>query len=85
MPRLRTTDQPLPPDDPRAGSPKPAATRCRPCPRCYVPLVLERQYRTRGLSGVESRHETYICPACDARFQHGPVEGHWKTLGEAVG
>jgi hypothetical protein len=47
--------------------------------------VLERQYRTRGLSGVESRHETYICPACDARFQHGPVEGHWKTLGEAVG
>jgi hypothetical protein len=52
----------------------------RPCPRCYVPLVLERQYRSRGLSGSESLHETYICPACDARFQHSPAEGRWREI-----
>jgi hypothetical protein len=45
-----------------------------------VPLVLERQFRSRGLSGTETVHETYICPACDARFQHSPVEGRWREL-----
>jgi len=60
--------------------PKPAA-RCRPCPRCYVPLVLEREYTSRGLSGTESIHQAYVCPACDARFQHSPAENRWKEVG----
>jgi hypothetical protein len=81
MPKLSTTNNASPPDD-RNGRGKPAdpEPRCRPCPRCYVPLVLERQYRSRGLSGSESLHETYICPACDARFQHSPAEGRWREI-----
>jgi hypothetical protein len=81
MPKLSTTNNASPPDDRDARS-KPAdpEPRCRPCPRCYVPLVLERQYRSRGLSGSESLHETYICPACDARFQHSPAEGRWREI-----
>jgi hypothetical protein len=43
-------------------------------------LVLERQHTSRGLTGVESLHETYVCPACDARFQPS-VDGRWKELG----
>jgi RNase P subunit RPR2 len=80
MPKLSTTNNASPPDDRvlrKAPEPEP---RCRPCPRCYVPLVLERQYRSRGLSGAESLHETYVCPACDARFQHNPGDGRWREM-----
>ncbi len=81
MPKLATTSNTSPPDDgqgqKKATQPEP---RCRPCPRCYVPLVLERQYKSRGLSGVETLHETYVCPACDARFQHSPADGRWREL-----
>ncbi len=81
MPKLSTSSNASPPDDREAAGkrdvPEP---RCRPCPRCYVPLVLERQYRSRGLSGTETVHETYICPACDARFQHNPSDGRFREL-----
>ena len=82
MPKLTTSSNVTPPDDAeKRKKPAPVAeTRCRPCPRCYVPLVLERQYRSRGLSGTETVHETYICPACDARFQHSPADGRWREL-----
>jgi hypothetical protein len=81
MPKLTTNINASPPDD-RQNRKKPVEPepRCRPCPRCYVPLVLERQYRSRGLSGNETVHETYVCPACDARFQHSPGEGRWREL-----
>ncbi len=81
MPKLATTSNASPPDDGQ-GRKKTvdAEPRCRPCPRCYVPLVLERQYRSRGLSGSESVHETYVCPACDARFQHNPADGRFREL-----
>ena len=79
MPKLSTTNNASPPDD-RAARKSPEPPRCRPCPRCFVPLVLERQYRSRGLSGAESIHETYVCPACDARFQHNPPDGRWREL-----
>lgn len=81
MPKLSTSSNLPPPDDEQAR--KKAAElerRCRPCPRCHVPLVLERQYRSRGLSGSESVHETYVCPACDARFQHSPPDGRFREL-----
>lgn len=81
MPKLTTSSNMSPPDD--SHDRKQAAEsepRCRPCPRCYVPLVLERQYRSRGLSGTESRHETYVCPACDARFQYSPADGRWREI-----
>ena len=81
MPKLSTTNDARPPDDRQAESTRPdLEPRCRPCPRCYVPLVLERQYRSHGLSGRESMHETYVCPACDARFQHNPAEGRWREI-----
>ncbi len=82
MPKLMTSSNSTPPDDARKrDKPAPVAeTRCRPCPRCYVPLVLERQYRSRGLSGSETVHETYVCPACDARFQHNPAAGRWREI-----
>jgi hypothetical protein len=81
MPKLATTSNASPPDDGQGGKKNvQSEPRCRPCPRCYVPLVLERQYRSRGLSGTESLHETYVCPACDARFQHNPADGRWREL-----
>ncbi len=80
MPKLSTTNNASPPEDPRGRKVPPSEPKCRPCPRCYVPLVLERQYRSRGLSGAETLHETYVCPACDARFQHNPLDGRWREL-----
>jgi DNA-directed RNA polymerase subunit M/transcription elongation factor TFIIS len=81
MPKLTTSSHTTPPDDQKRDKQAPAEeTRCRPCPRCYVPLVLERQYRSRGLSGSETMHETYVCPACDARFQHNPADGRLREL-----
>lgn len=81
MPKLSVNNNTTPPDDPRQKkSSPPTEPRCRPCPRCYVPLVLERQYRSRGLSGTESVQETYVCPACDARFHHSPADGRWREL-----
>ncbi len=81
MPKLSTSSNASPPDD-RDGAAKNDVPepRCRPCPRCYVPLVLERQYRSRGLSGTETVHETYVCPACDARFQRNPATGRLKEI-----
>ncbi len=85
MPKLTTTNNASPPDDAmKRKAAQNVETRCRPCPRCHVPLVLERQYRSRGLSGAETLHETYTCPACDARFQHNPADGRWKEIGEAT-
>ena len=81
MPKLTTHTNLSSPDDRRPGpKPEDVVPRCRPCPRCYVPLVLELQYRSHGLSGAESAHETYICPACDARFQHNPADGRFREL-----
>jgi len=80
MPKLVNTSNTPPPDDQPGKKAVGSEPRCRPCPRCYVPLVLERQYRSRGLSGEESVHETYVCPACDARFQHNPADGRWREL-----
>ena len=81
MPKLSATNHPRQ-DDSRTKNqpPAPLEPRCRPCPRCFVPLVLERQYRSRGLSGTESLQETYVCPACDARFHHNPSESRWREL-----
>jgi len=79
MAKLITSSHASPPDDGQNRK-APVEPRCRPCPRCYVPLVLERQYSSRGLSGTESSHETYVCPACDARFQHNPADGRWREL-----
>jgi DNA-directed RNA polymerase subunit M/transcription elongation factor TFIIS len=53
----------------------------RACPRCFERLVLERQYRSRGLSGIETLHAIYVCPACDARFQHTPADNRWREIG----
>lgn len=78
MSKLNVSNQP--PVDPRRETPKSDAPLCRPCPRCFVPLVLERQHRSRGLSGVETVHETYACPACDARFKVSPSGGRWKEI-----
>ncbi len=82
MPKLTTSSNTTPPDDAQKRSKQAPVVepRCRPCPRCYVPLVLERQYRSRGLSGSETVHETYVCPACDARFQHNPADGRWREI-----
>lgn len=80
MPKLATSSNASPPDGQPPKKAVDSEPRCRPCPRCHVPLVLERQYRSRGLSGNESVHETYICPACDARFQHNPADGRLREL-----
>jgi hypothetical protein len=80
MPKLSTSHSASPQDTAKAKANGSVEPKCRPCPRCYVPLVLERQYSARGLSGVESVHQTYTCPACDARFQHNPSDGRWKEL-----
>lgn len=81
MPKLSTTNHATLPEQAKPKTTPPVLEpKCRPCPRCYVPLVLERQYKSRGLSGTESVHQTYTCPACDARFQHNPADGRWKEL-----
>ena len=80
MPKLSNTSNLPAPGDDEARKKAELERKCRPCPRCYVPLVLERQYRSRGLSGNESTHETYVCPACDARFQHSPADGRWREI-----
>jgi hypothetical protein len=45
-----------------------------------VTLTFERTRRSRGLNGIESALDLFVCPACDTRFQHDRRDGRWREV-----
>jgi len=76
MPKL-TVNSAVPVPDDQKGRKKPVEfePRCRPCPRCYVPLVLERQHRI----GARDLRLPGVRRAVPAQSRGRPVAGDRVT------